>query len=369
MIRILHVVTHMNRGGLESMIMNYYRNINRELIQFDFLTHRDYKGDYGNEIESLGGNIYHLPILNPFSTKYRQALSNFLKEHSEYNVIHVHQDCLSSIVLKEAERQGIKTRIAHSHSSSQDRNFKYLIKLFYKRFIPRYATHLLACGDSAGRWMFGGSKFEILNNAIDAKVYVYDSVRRVEMRKQLNVSDETVLVGHVGRFCYPKNHEFLIDIFKAIFEQVDSKLLLVGDGELRPKIEEKIKALGLESKVILTGLRGDVEDLLQAMDVFVFPSIYEGLPVTIIEAQAAGLPCLISDKVPIECKKTSLVQQISLDSNAEFWADAIISTTKNKRLDTYEEIKASGFDIVENARRLQEFYIKADAGEKNVCLY
>lgn len=359
--RVLQVVTHMNRGGLETMLMNYYRHVDRTKVQFDFLTHREKRGDYDDEIEALGGKIYRLPVLNPWNAKYRKALVSFFETHSEYNVIHVHQDCMSSVILKEATKHNIPVRIAHSHSSSQDKNFKYLIKLIYRCHIPKYATKMFSCGEEAGRWMFRGAKFEVLNNAIDAKKYVFDYEKRREQRKYMNIDEDCLLLGHVGRFCFPKNHTFLIDIFSEICKKKNAKLLLVGDGELRAQIEEKVKKLNLSDKVIFTGIRSDVANLMQAMDIFVFPSNYEGLPVTLIEAQASGLPCVISNQVPIECKKTDLVQQIALEEKAEVWADKIIEMAHTERENTYEEIKKSGFDIQENAKKLQEFYLNAES--------
>lgn len=355
-LRILQVVTYMGRGGLETMLMNYYRHIDHDRIQFDFLTHRQERWDYDDEIQMLGGKIYRLPVLNPFSLTYRRALEDFFENHPEYQIIHVHQDCLSSVILKSAKKHGVKVRIAHSHSSSQDKNIKYLIKMYYKRFIPKYSTYRFACSQEAGKWMFNGAEFEILNNAIDANAYSYNEDKRMKLRKVLNIPKDSLVVGHVGRFCYPKNHTFLIDIFDRLCRQKQAHLLLVGDGELRPQIEKKVKSLHLEDKVIFTGLRSDVADLMQAMDLFLFPSNYEGLPVTMIEAQAAGLPCIISDKVPIECKKTDLVQQLSLEDNIEKWVDKVIDSFKIERRNTYGEIKASGFDIRENAIRLMEFY-------------
>ena len=356
MIRILQVVTDMNRGGLETMLMNYYRCIDREKIQFDFLTHRSYKADYDDEIEALGGKIYHLPRLNPFSNSYKKALSEFLYSHSEYKIIHVHQDCLSSVVLKIAKQCGVPVRIAHSHSSSQNKDSKYPIKLFYKRFIAKYATHLMACSEAAGKWMFGNnSDFIVLNNAIDAEKYIYDESIRHKMRSEFGIAESELVLGHVGRFAYPKNHTFLIDIFKIVSEKIEAKLVLVGGGKLKAEIEDKVTNLGIKDKVIFTGIRSDVNKLLQAMDVFVFPSNYEGLPVTLVEAQAAGLPCFISDMVPIECKKTNLVKQLNLSSGAGYWADEILACKKERR-NTFEEIKASGFDIKENAIWLTDYY-------------
>lgn len=359
--RILQVVTHMNRGGLETMLMNYYRHIDRTQVQFDFLTHRAYDGDYGEEIKELGGKIYHLPALNPFSKSYKKALSSFFAEHPEYKIIHVHQDCLSGVILKVAKESGIRVRIAHSHNSNQDKDIKYPIKLLYRRVIPKYATDLMACGRDAGEWMFCGADFRILNNAIDAGLYTADYGKRILLRKQMGIEADEVVVGHVGRFSPPKNHAFLIDIFNQV-KQIEPKarLLLVGNdtGENADRIKEKVQALQLQDSVIFTGLRSDVADLMQAMDVFVFPSLYEGLPVTMVEAQAAGLPCLISDKVPIACKVTDLVQQIPLSAGAEAWANAAMKAAKETvREDTGAQIKAAGFDIAENARWLQDYYL------------
>lgn len=356
MIRILQVVTHMDRGGLETMLMNYYRHMDRSRVQFDFLTHRDYDGDYGEEIEELGGILYHLPVLNPFSPSYRKTLGDFFDDHPEYKIVHVHQDCLSGVILHVAKEHGVPVRIAHSHGANQVKDIKYPIKLIYRHFIARYATKLMACGEDAGKWMFCGAPFEILSNAIPAADYTFDAKCKRIQREKWNIHSNDLLVGHVGSFTVPKNHVFLLDIFHEIQKRTPAKLILVGDKCQRSDIDEKIQNLGLEDKVILTGLRGDVADLLQAMDVFVFPSLYEGLPVTMVEAQASGLPCLISDKVPIECKMTEAVQQIALTDSPEIWAERAIDAAKTPRKNTYEEIKAAGYDIVENAKRLQKMY-------------
>jgi glycosyltransferase involved in cell wall biosynthesis len=244
-LRILHVVTYMGLGGLETMLMNYYRKIDRDKIQFDFLVHRNEEAYYDKEIESLGGKIFHLPRLNPFSKSYKNALENFLLNHPEYKIIHVHQDCLSGVILKVAEECGVPVRIAHSHNSNQDKNLKYLIKLYYKRIIPKYSTHLFACGKKAGEWMFSGAKFDILNNAIEAEKYTFSQEKRNQMRIKLNIPDNKLVIGHVGRFSEPKNHSFLIKIFAEILKTTDALLLLVGDGELRPNIEAQAKQFGI----------------------------------------------------------------------------------------------------------------------------
>lgn len=356
MIRILQVVTHMNRGGLETMLMNYYRQMDRTQVQFDFLTHREYDGDYGEEIRQLGGKLYHLPVLNPFSPSYRKKLGDFFDNHPEYKIVHVHQDCLSGVILHVAKEHGVSVRIAHSHGANQIKDIKYPIKLVYRHFIARYATHLMACGEDAGKWMFCGTPFEILHNAIPAADYSFNGDRKRIQREKWKIHADELLVGHVGSFTIPKNHLYLLEIFQEIQKRTPAKLMIVGEGSQRPAIEEKIRKLGLEDKVILTGLRSDVADLLQAMDVFIFPSLYEGLPVTLVEVQASGLPCLISDKVSIECKMTEAVQQISLTDSSEIWAERAMEAAKTPRKNTYKEIKAAGYDIVENAKQLQKMY-------------
>lgn len=362
-IRVLHVVTYMGRGGLETMLMNYYRHIDRSKVQFDFLVHREFEADYDKEIQKLGGRIYRVSRLIPWSRKYRLELKKFFQEHPEYNIVHVHQDCLSSVALQCAKECGIPTRIAHSHTSNQDKNVKYIIKRHYMRKIPQYATDLFACGQEAGEWMFRTTEFKILNNAIDSKRYIYDSEKAIKVRENLNISSDAYVVGHVGRFALTKNHELLVKIFAKLLEkEVNAILLLVGDGELREQIEKQVESLGIADKVIFAGVRSDVDELLQAMDVFVFPSLYEGLPVSMVEAQAAGLPCIISDRVSEECKKTDLVQQVDLDVNLNVWVEKILDVKSQIRKDYSKEIKEAGFDIVSNAQWLQDYYIKRIQG-------
>ena len=364
-VRILHVVTYMGRGGLETMIMNYYRHIDRCKVQFDFLVHRDFRADYDDEIEALGGRIYRIQRLVPWSRNYKNELENFFRAHPEYKIVHVHQDCLSAVALCAAKKCGIPVRITHSHNSSQDKNLKYLIKIYYKRKISKFATDLFACGKEAGDWMFGGAAYRVLNNAIDAKSYAFDSEHRIKMRKELGITDDAFVVGHVGRFHPQKNHIFLLDVFAEIKKQQENaKLLLVGDGELRNEAEKKAELLGIKESVIFTGVRSDVSDLMQAMDVFAFPSVYEGLPVTLIEAQAAGLWCVVSDGVPKECDVTKLVKHISLKKEPNVWAQEILSKKDEQRPDMKEKIASMGYDIGSNADWLQNYYLAKWEKEK-----
>ncbi len=357
-VRILHIVTYMGRGGLESMLMNYYRHMDRSKIQFDFLVHREFEADYDSEILSLGGKIYHISRLIPWSKAYRQELKDFFHAHPEYRIVHVHQDCLSSVALQCAKECEIPVRIAHSHNSNQDKNLKYLIKLHYMNKIPKYATDFFACSQTAGEWMFRRKDFHVMNNAIDVKSYQIDLKTADTIREQYALNGKFVM-GHVGRFRKQKNHEFLIDIFAAAVQKCpDSVLLLAGDGDLQPVIAEKVRRLGLTDKVRFLGACSNVDQVLQAVDVFVFPSLYEGLPVTMVEAQAAGLPCVISDTIPAECIMTNLVTRKSLQDSPESWAEEILKHRGNAHENTYEKICAAGFDIEENARKLQAFYLQ-----------
>lgn len=356
MIRVLQIVTYMGRGGLETMIMNYYRNIDRNKVQFDFLVHRQEEADYDKEIVALGGKIYHMPMLNPFSKSYFNALDSFFKEH-KYDIVHCHLDCMSAYPLKIAQKNGVRVRIAHSHNKSQDKNLKYPIKLYSKRLIPKYATHLLSCGKEAGDWMFNGKPYTILNNAIDAQSYRFDKQIREEMREQLGFNQEDFVIGHVGRFNPQKNHNFIIDVFNFVHKKNTAvKLVLVGTGDGQKAIKEKVESLALSDSVLFLGNRTDVNKILQAMDVFLFPSLYEGLPLSIIEAQAAGLPCVISDNVPPECIVTDLIEAASLDDALAKWEIVITSQKSVKRKDTYELIKKSGFDVKSNVLVLEKMY-------------
>lgn len=359
-IRVLHVVTYMGRGGLETMLMNYYRCIDRDRVQFDFLVHREFTADYDEEILALGGKIFRLPRLNPFSRTYLAQLDDFFHQHKEYKIVHSHLDCMAGIPLKYAKRNGVSVRIAHAHNSNQNKDMKYLLKLLYKRKIPNYSSHLFACSAMAGNWMFGGEAFSVLPNAIDARQYEYDEAVREKVRNAFEVAPDTVVVGHVGRFSEQKNHSFLIDIFAEVAKlHPNSRLLLVGDGELRQGITEKCEKMGLSDLVIFAGLREDVPELLQAMDVFVLPSHYEGMPLVLIEAQASGLPSIRSDKVPAECEKThGLVKEVKLSDSALQWAHQALDVRKIPRRSTFEEIQAAGFDIYDNARKLEQFYLE-----------
>ncbi len=368
MIRVLHCVHGMNRGGLETFIMNVYRNIDRTKIQFDFLVHTDNKCDFDDEIISLGGKIFSIPSRHSGLIKNRNALDKFFEEHKEYKILHQHSSSLSYIEpLKSAKKHNVPVRIVHSHSTREGGSFLHnYIHKWNQLFIDSYATLFFTCSDLAGKWMFSkkihkSDSYKIINNGIQTSNFVFNKEKRRNVRKNMGIYDKFVM-GHVGRLTYPKNHEFLIEVFNDFLKkEPNSILLLVGDGELRNLIKQKIKSLNLEDNIKLTGKRDDIADLLQAMDVFVFPSHFEGLPVTLVEAQAAGLPCVVSDNITKQVKITDNIEYIKLTSPTSTWVDKIIEIKENHvRRDEEEYIVSAGFDIRTVANSLQEFYINCN---------
>ncbi len=363
-IRVLNMFTIMDRGGAETMVMNYYRHIDRTKVQFDFLVHREQRGAYDDEIERMGGRIYRMcPVYPQNFSRYKRDLRTFFRAHPEYKIIHSHMSELGYFAFREAERQGVPVRICHAHNAPHGFDAKMIMRTYFKKRMMPYLTHLFMCGEESGKWLYGEknkSRFIMLNNAIDAAVYSFDASKREEMRRQLDLTDELV-IGHVGRFNPQKNHPFLLDIFAALLKkEPNAALLLVGGGADMPKIQAKAQELGIAERVRFLGVRSDVADLMQTMDVFAFPSLYEGLPVTMVEAQASGLPCIISDKVPPECILTDgLVNIMPLSVSPEVWAEKILTMRAVPRTDRHEEIAAHGFDISTEAVKLQEFYLKA----------
>lgn len=363
-IRVLQVLTNLDRGGMETMTMNFYRHIDRERVQFDFLLHRSKEGDYEEEARSLGANVYRVPRQNPLNPGYWRALDSFFFEHP-YKVVHAQLDCMSALPLAVAKRHGVPVRIAHSHNSRQDHDIKYPMKMVCKRFICREATDLFACGVDAGRWMFGTDEFKVVRNAIDVDAYAFDAERRRRVRRELCVGDGALTIGHVGRFVSAKNHTFILDVFVETLKlRPDAVLVLVGDGELRAEMERKAEKLGISDSVHFLGVRSDVAALMQAMDAFLMPSVYEGLPLVLVEAQAAGLPCVISDSIPSDCDlKGSRMVRLPLSASVVQWADALISAFgATQRVDGADIVKRAGFDICETAGWLESFYLMRTGG-------
>lgn len=359
-VRVLHIIGKMNRDGAETFIMNIYRNVDRTKVQFDFLVHTELKCDYDDEILSLGGNIHRV------CPKGENAKRNIIDTYkvirdNDYNIVHIHSALSTTAVdLFIAKLAGAKIRIYHSHSSNNTRRIMRIIHRSMIPFTNLFATHKLACARIAAQWMYGmfGAKGAIvINNSIDARLFTYDQSCSKSVRQKLGLVNKFV-IGHVGRFAEVKNHEFLIDIFKIIHDQIeDSVLLLIGKGELLEKIMMKVEAQGLTNCVMFLGTRDDVSELMQAMDVFVLPSVYEGLPLVLIEAQAAGLPVVASDCITSETDISGLIRYESLSKAAGDWADTIISAQNSKREDTYSKIARAGYDISDNTLLLSELYL------------
>lgn len=373
-IRVLQIFTIMNRGGAESMIMNYYRQIDRNKIQFDFLVHREEKGAFDDEIHSLGGKIYRLPPINPFfPNSYYKTLRNFFNTNNNYRAVHSHLNTFSSFPLKIAKEFDIPCRIAHAHiaidniglksflnsKEAYSEIIKKLIKLQLRKRIHKYPTHLFSCGNKAGKWLFGETtKFTLMNNAIDSKCFAYNEELSQQLKNEYGLAGKLV-IGHVGRFTSQKNHDFLLKIFASIKkQQTDSALVLVGDGLLRHQVELQAKQLKIEEDILFMGVQGNIPELLQMFDVFVFPSFYEGLPVTIIEAQAAGLAIYASDTITKEVEITSNIEFISLEHSPEQWAHKILDNLDHKRTNKQAEIVEVGYDIKANAKFIEEFYLQ-----------
>ncbi|NSL52733.1 glycosyltransferase family 1 protein [Calidifontibacillus erzurumensis] len=362
-IRILQVFANMNRGGAETMIMNLYRNIDRSNIQFDFIVHTEDHCAYDDEIHELGGRIFRIPSYKGKNhLLYKKKWYHFFKNHPEYKIIHGHVVSTGSIYLKIAKKFGLVT-IAHSHSTSSGSGFPSVVKNVLQFPLRYIADYLFACSYAAGEWLFGKraceqDNFYLMKNAIEAKQFIFNENIRQIKRKEFQIEDKFV-IGHVGRFNTPKNHSFLIDVFKEVCElNQNAVLMLVGNGDLHPVIEKKVNKLGLTDRVIFTGVRSDIPELLQAMDVFLFPSLYEGLPVTLVEAQATGLRCIISDRITNEVIVTDLVEQLSLDLSAKHWSKEVLKYMNSyERKSTFEEIKVSGYDISDTAKWLELFYI------------
>ncbi|PEW87007.1 glycosyl transferase family 1 [Bacillus cereus] len=366
-IRILQVFNSMNRGGAESMIMNLYRQIDKTKIQFDFVVHTTNKGAFDDEIRKLGGNLYYIPRFKGYNyLSYKQAWNNFFDQHKEYKVIHGHIGSCAAIYLHMANKRGMFT-IAHSHSTKKSikkiktpQEIMFPIFSYPTRFI---ADYFFGCSMLAGRYRYGdeivnSDRFAIINNAVKTQDYIFNKDTRIKYRNDFNLKDQFVII-HVGRFDAPKNQSYLIDIFKE-YQSIDKEaiLMLVGDGPLKDEMEAKVNKHNLQKNVIFTGIRDDVANLLKAGDVFVFPSIYEGLPVTLIEAQATGLKCIVSDTVTEEVKVTDLVEFVGLNEPIEKWINKIRDSSNSySRTDQSNELAASGYDIKETANFLEEFYI------------
>lgn len=372
-IRVLQIVGRMDRGGIETMIMNLYRHIDREKVQFDFLAHYGREAVYNDEIRAMGGRIYEMPALRDETHiyywrifSYIKALDRFFKEHPEYCVIHGHMTNTASIYMPIAKRHGVFCRISHSHNTHAKAGMVGKVTDFLQKSIYKYATDFFACSEAAKHWFYpseliSSGKVQILANAVEAQRFRFDPEKREKMRKSLELG-ESLTVICVARFRPEKNQTFLIDVLREMLNvRQDVVFLFAGDGPCEEKVKAKAKECGVEEHTRFLGMRTDVPELLQAADVFALPSLWEGLPVTAIEAQASGLHCVVSEGLTEEMNAIDMVEYLSLKAGAVKWAEALFHAAANCRWDTYEEIRSAGYDINVTAPWLQEFYLKKHA--------
>lgn len=377
-IRVLQIVGRMDRGGIETMIMNLYRHIDREKVQFDFLAHYGREAAYNDEIRALGGRIYEMPALKDDTHvyywrlfSYIKALHRFFKEHREYKVIHGHMTNTASIYMPIAKKYGVTCRISHSHNTKGKAGHLGVVTDFLQKFIYRSATDLFACSEGAKHWFYSDTQIEsgnihILANAVDAERFRFRPEIRAQMRQELNLGDDLV-IACVARFRPEKNQAFLMDVLREMLkERQNVTFLFAGDGPCEEDVKAKAREYGIAEHARFLGVRSDVPELLQAADAFVLSSLWEGLPVTAIEAQASGLHCVVSEGLTEEMNALGMVEYVSLDAPAAVWSAALLKAATSPRQDTYQQTMASGFDINTTAPWLQNFYLTKHAQSQAV---
>lgn len=358
-IRVLQILGIVANGGVEAVIMNYYRHIDKTKIQFDFVVHNDADENYIREAEKLGAQIYKVTPYNRNIFKFIFDIYQIIKVH-HYQIVHCNMNALSGFALFAAYLANAKIRILHNHTTdSKEEKLRSFIKRMLRPFAKLFANQYWACSKLSAEWMYGKkaveeNKVTIINNAIDLDRFKFDKEKRDKIREELNLK-ESFVVGHVGRFVKVKNHKFLLNVFCEVLKiKKNAKLLLIGDGKLRSQIVEKVRKLEIEDKVIFLGNRNDVADLYNVMDVFVLPSLYEGLPVVGVEVQANGLPFICSDKVTKKIILTSNIKLMSLKKSLEEWCLEILKS--KRKIIVNEEYTLKRFDINSEANRLKNLY-------------
>ena len=356
-IRVAQVLNRMDSGGIEAVVMNYYRHIDRSKVQFDFYFAEDSSFPQREELKRLGAGIYYVPAYSrPFA--YHKALHTAFKTRG-YRVVHAHLSTMSVFALLAAWRAGVPIRICHNHSTADwGEGKKTLLKYLLRPFNKLFATDWFACGETAGRWMYGNRAFKkgkvhVMPNAIDTEKFSYDAEARCRLRVELGIPQDAFVIGHVGRFTYAKNHIFLLNLLKELQpNRQDICMLFVGEGELRQQIAQQAESMGLLDKIVFSGLRNDVHKIYSVMDVFCLPSFYEGMPVVALEAQANGLPCLFSNRMTKEVILTHLAQQLPLQ-DVDLWVNALqkVQRESGRTLPETYNISFAG-------RWLQNYYLK-----------
>ena len=370
-VRILHILGNTQLGGAESRIMDLYRHMDRSVVQFDFVVHSKEEGYFNEEIRKLGGRIFRVPrfrVLNYFS--YCRAWKKLLQEHrdadgrSEFHMIQGHMTSTAAIYLPIARKCGIETTIAHARSAGVDKGLKGILTRFLRRNLSKKADYLFTCSELAGISVFGKKAVEqgrtrFLPNAIDCQKFAPDPLVREKIRRELGI-EKCYVIGHVGRFHYAKNHEYLLRVFAELVKRKtrDYVLLLLGEGSGMEDIRILSRELGIGDKVYFLGNKSNVNDYYQAMDYFVYPSRFEGMPGTIVEAQTAGLRCLMSDTICKEVIATELVMTRSIREDPGLWADEIEQHLQYQRSSRVDEMKELGFDVHGQAVLMTDFYTK-----------
>lgn len=363
MVKVLHFVSKMDRAGQETFLMNVFRNINKDKVQFGFLCTLNTPGDYDKEINDLGGELHYEPIKKAGHFKIIKNQFILIKTLrtlvSKYQVFEIHTQHAMDAVLSAiaAKIAGFHTVIIHSHNSSSLYHPK--LHLIFKHFLRLLNVQRFACSNSAGKWMFGNSSFLIIKNGINLNDFIFSQNLRKKVREEMKWQGKTV-IGHIGRFNSQKNQEFLIKIFnKYYLQNKNARLILIGAGENEDKIKKQVEKLNLQKQVSFLGIRTDVGDLYQGMDAFVFPSLFEGLPVVLVEAQAASLPCLVSDSVTNEIKITNKIIFKELNASSDEWANALKSTLSSfqTRINETDNINKAGYNIKKVSKKLESLYL------------
>lgn len=361
MMRVLHVLGGLNRGGAETMVMNLYRTIDRGKVQFDFIIHNNMYDDYRGEIEKMGGKIFVFPIFKGYnSIQYKRVWKTFLTNHPEYKIVHSHVRSYASVFLPIAKKYGLKT-IVHSHSTSNGSGLKSIVKYILQKPLVNQADYLFACSQISGEWLFGKkgikkSNYYMVKNSIKVEKYRFSEATRDIYRNKLKLENKIAFV-HIGRLSKAKNHSFLLKVFRKILDiESNAVLVIIGNGELKTQIENQIHDLSLEDNVYMLGAREDVASLLQAMDLLLFPSLWEGLPVTVVEAQASGLPCLVSNTVTQEVNLSSCVKYLPIDEGVDIWAESAIKNVNYRFPEAADLVISSGYDVNVTAKWLIDFY-------------
>ncbi len=362
MLRVLHIVPNMHAAGLETLIMNMYRSIDRTKVQFDFLVHYTERFFYDDEIEQLGGKIHRLSFRNDGSlVKYLKDLDQFFKEN-KYEIVHGHMESTACFYLYMANKYDVPVRIVHSHNTSTERTLKGILKRHILKYSTLFANHYFACGELAGKYLYKDRAFTIVHNAVSFEKFRPDLIVRDKMRKKLDIEGNLV-IGHIGRFNTQKNHKFLIDVFeKVMLKHPQSKLVLVGEGELEDEVRDLVIKKNLVNNVIFLGTRKDINSIYNMIDVFVLPSLFEGLPVVGVECQAAGCRAILSDKITDEIKLTSYIESCPIEGAeaVDKWVDGIVNNNHNESEIDYklmrDKLVNAGYEINQEAANLVSKY-------------